>query len=239
MIERVNEFGQPIGPALPQWTSAAIPQRVTLAGSYCSLAPLERTHAADLFQAYTQANDDSIWTYLRHGPFKTLVEYETWVETAITNENAITYVVLDGETQHPLGTLALMRIDPDNGSIEVGNVTFSPAMQGSRISTEAQFLAMEYAFNTLGYRRYEWKCDSLNLPSRRAAQRLGFQYEGTFRNAMVYSGRSRDTAWYSITDLEWTLLQPVFQRWLQPENFCGDKQVYSLATIRELHQKLG
>ncbi|ONQ53145.1 GNAT family N-acetyltransferase, partial [Burkholderia cenocepacia] len=132
------------------------------------------------------------------------------------------YTVIDRATGRAVGTLALMRIDPANGVIEVGSVTFSPLLKRTPVSTEAQFLLMKYAFDTLGYRRYEWKCDDLNAPSRKAAARLGFRYEGTFRQAIVYRGRNRDTAWFSIIDGEWPDVRAAFEAWLAPENFDAE-----------------
>ncbi|WP_246118180.1 GNAT family N-acetyltransferase [Corynebacterium canis] len=146
-------------------------------------------------------------------------------------DDPFTFTVVENATGNAVGTIALMRIDCANGSIEVGNVTFSPAIQRTAISTEAQFLLMNYIFESLGYRRYEWKCDSYNAPSINAAKRLGFQYEGTFRNAVVYNGRSRDTAWFSITDSEWQILRPGYRRWLSPDNFKNGKQVMRLQQV--------
>lgn len=141
--------------------------------------------------------------------------------------------MIDRATNRAVGTLALMRIDPANGVIEVGSVTFSPLLKRTPASTEAQYLLMKYAFDTLGYRRYEWKCDDLNAPSRKAAVRLGFRYEGTFRQAIVYKGRNRDTAWYSIVDGEWPAVAAAFEAWLSPDNFdTQGSQRQSLTAIR-------
>ena len=144
---------------------------------------------------------------------------EAHAEAAARSSDPLHFAVIDLASGKAVGTLALMRIDPANGVIEVGHVIFSPALQQSALSTEAQFLLMAYAFDTLGYRRYEWKCDDLNLPSRRAAERLGFVYEGTFRQAVLYKGRSRDTAWYAIIDSQWPALKAAFGAWLAPSNF--------------------
>ncbi|MDO4686507.1 MAG: GNAT family protein [Corynebacterium sp.] len=241
MTFRTNEFDQPIGEPISNWQPALRPAKVTLEGNFCSLVPLSMEHSAELFAAYTSSPDptpqhhianSNIWTYLRQGPFASLTEYETWVHGAITSQDAITYSVINTETSKPVGTLSLMRIDTANGVIEVGNVVFSPLMQGTALSTEAQFLLMQYVFDQLNYRRYEWKCDSLNAPSMRAAERLGFTYEGTFRNAVVYKGRNRDTAWYSITDTEWEHLRPAFQQWLSTSNFIDGKQIRRLQDLR-------
>lgn len=236
----LNEFGQPIGPALPHWTPAQPPQPVTLAGQSCTLAPLEADqHASDLFNAYALAPDDSAWTYMKDGPFATSADYFTWARKAQASTDPRHYVVLlkssaDQPATKPAGTMALVRQDPNNGVVEVGTVQFSPLLQRTRAATEAQFLLMRYVFDDLGYRRYEWKCDDLHSVSRRAATRLGFTYEGTFRNAVVYKGRSRDTAWFAITDAEWPAVRAGFERWLDPANFNADgTQIRSLAQCRE------
>lgn len=243
----LNEFGQPIGPALPHWTPAPLPQPVTLEGQSCTLAPLVADqHASDLFDAYALAPDDSGWTYMKDGPFATSADYLTWARNAQASTDPRHYVVLlnpsaDHQTaQHspqspqPAGTMALMRQDPNNGVVEVGTVQFSPLLQRTRAATEAQFLLMRYVFDDLGYRRYEWKCDALHSVSRRAATRLGFTYEGTFRNAVVYKGRNRDTAWFAITDAEWPSVRAGFERWLDPANFNADgTQNRPLAQCRE------
>lgn len=229
MQPRYNEFGQMIGPAMLYWTPAEPPAKVTLQGTFCHLTPLDpAAHSEGLFEAYAAAPDDSLWTYLRHGPFPTLQSFRAWADSTALLDDPFTFTVVENATGNAVGTLALMRIDCANGSIEVGNVTFSPAIQRTAISTEAQFLLMNYIFESLGYRRYEWKCDSYNAPSINAAKRLGFQYEGTFRNAVVYNGRSRDTAWFSITDSEWQILRAGYHRWLSPDNFKDGKQVMRL-----------
>lgn len=233
--QRTNEYGQPIGPELPHWSPARTPQQVTLQGTACTLAPLNAdTHATDLFTAYSQAPDDSAWTYTTAGPFATSVEYETWARDAQNNASEHHFAIIPTHTGTAAGTMALMRQDRANGVIEVAKVQLSPALQRTRAATEAQFLLMRYVFEQLGHRRYEWKCDSLHAGSRRAAQRLGFTYEGTFRNAVIYKGRSRDTAWFSITDSEWPHLKRGFERWLDPSNFSEDgTQIRSLQQCRE------
>lgn len=221
-MTRTNEFGQPIGPSLPGWTPPPAPSRVVLRGTHCTLEPLDvDRHADDLFAAYAAAPDDRDWTYLPLGPFATSEEFLAWAEPAAAGQDPLLFAVVDNATGRAVGTLALMRQDPANGVVEVGYVMFSRALQGTRASTEAQFLLMRHAFD-LGYRRYEWKCDSLNEPSRRAAARLGFTYEGTFRQLVVYKGRSRDTAWFSITDGEWPTRRTAFEAWLDPANFDAD-----------------
>ncbi|GAU04111.1 GCN5 family N-acetyltransferase [Burkholderia stabilis] len=205
-----------------------------LEGRYCRLEPLDaERHAADLYAAYAQAPDGSDWTYLAHGPYTDESGYRDYARGAQASADPLHYTVIDVATGRAVGTLALMRIDPANGVIEVGSVTFSPLLKRTPVSTEAQYLLMKYAFDTLGYRRYEWKCDDLNLPSRKAAARLGFRYEGTFRQAIIYRGRNRDTAWFSIIDGEWQAVRAAFDAWLAPENFDAQgEQRQSLTAIR-------
>lgn len=173
-------------------------------------------------------------TWLLREPDTTIAEYSQWIASVCELSDPIHFAVIDNQTQLPVGSLALMRIDPKNGVVEVGHVHFSPLMSRSPLSTEAQYLLMRYVFDELGYRRYEWKCNSLNEPSRRAALRLGFQYEGRFRQALVVKGHNRDTDWFSILDKEWQALECAFQNWLATDNFTADgKQIRSLESWRE------
>ncbi len=166
-------------------------------------------------------------------PFTDAVDYRRYVREVAQYPDRQDYAVIDRDADKAVGTLSLMRQDPNNGVIEVGNVMFSPLLKRTPISTEAQFRIMAYLFDDLGYRRYEWKCDSLNAPSRNAAQRLGFRFEGIFRQAMIYKGRSRGTAWYSIIDADWPTLRQAFQEWLAPDNFTIDgRQRRALSEIR-------
>ena len=220
MPPRVNAFQQPIGPDVPGWTPRPRPPLTPATGRYCRLEPLSaERHAADLYQAFSQAPDDSDWTYMGVGPFADEAAYRAFAEAAQAGNDPLHHAIIDLQTGRAIGTLALMRIDPANGVIEVGFVSFSRQLKRTRIATEAQFLLMRRAFDELGYRRYEWKCDSLNAPSRQAAARLGFQFEGVFRQATIYKGRSRDTAWFSIIDSEWPALRAAYERWLDPANF--------------------
>ncbi|AOJ66032.1 GCN5 family acetyltransferase [Burkholderia ubonensis] len=233
-MSTTNAYQQPVGQPLPDWSARPRPQPVTLHGRHCRIEPLDaERHAADLYAAYASAPDGRNWTYLAHGPYADEAGYRAYAHTAAASTDPMHFAVIDVASGRAVGTLALMRIDPANGVIEVGSVTFSPALQRTPISTEAQYLLMRHVFDTLGYRRYEWKCDSLNAPSRKAAERLGFRYEGTFRQALVYKGRNRDTAWYSIVDGEWPALAAAFDAWLSPANFDGEgAQRASLAAIR-------
>ena len=230
----LNAYQQPVGPDLPQWTARPRPARTTLDGSHCRIEPLDAArHGDDLYAAYVQAADARDWTYLTVGPFADPASFRTYLESAATSTDPLHFAIIDLKTDRAVGTYSLMRIDPPNGVIEVGNVNFSPLLKQTAISTEAQYLLMQYAFDELGYRRYEWKCDSLNAPSRKTAERLGFQFEGIFRQALVYKGRSRDTAWFSITDREWPAVGAAFERWLAPDNFDAQgRQLQSLTDIR-------
>lgn len=231
-MTRVNEFGQPIGEPVSAPLPVPAPGRVRLSGRSCALEPLDPgAHAAGLFEAYS-AGSPGDWTYMPVGPFASADDYRGWAEAASGVQDPLQFAVLDGATGAPVGTLALMRQDTANAVIEVGFVAFSPAMQRTVRSTEAHFLLMRYVFEELGVRRYEWKCDALNAPSLRAAERLGFRFEGTFRQATVYKGRSRDTSWFSIIDAEWPALRAEYERWLDPANFGGDGEQLSPLRVR-------
>ncbi|WP_312046279.1 GNAT family protein [Erwinia sp.] len=234
MSVRLNKFQQPVGEALPEWAPRPLPERQALVGRFCVLEPLESArHYEDLLAAWGSAEDGRDWTYLPAGPFNA-EELRDHLAQAEASRDPLHFAVIDRQSGRAVGTLALMRIEPAHGVMEVGYVTFSPALQRTPLSTESHFLLMRYAFDELGYRRYEWKCDSLNAPSRRAAERLGFRYEGLFRQAIVYKGRSRDTAWFSIIDEEWPALREAFERWLDASNFdAAGVQRRSLADLRQ------
>jgi RimJ/RimL family protein N-acetyltransferase len=229
---RVNEHGQPIGPALPDWHAPPPPGRETMHGRYCRLEPLDAsTHAADLHAANALDTAGRNWTYLGVGPFASFADYRAWVESVAAGSDPLFFAIVDTRTDRAVGVASYLRIAPASGSIEVGHLNYSPLLARTPAATEAMYLMMRRAFE-LGYRRYEWKCDALNAPSRAAAQRLGFSYEGLFRQALVYKGRSRDTAWYSVVDGEWPALRRAFERWLRPENFdAGGAQRESLSAL--------
>ena len=220
MNDRKNQFGQPIGTAVPGWSERPRPQRSTLPGRYCRLEPVETDlHAADLFTAYMEAPDDRDWTYLFSERPHTPALFREYLTKLAMSEDPLHYAIIDEGTAKPVGTAALMRIEPIHGVIEVGAITFSPRLKRTRAATEAMYLLMRYVFDQLGYRRYEWKCDSLNAASRSAAGRYGFTFEGIFRRAIVYKGRSRDTAWFSMVAEEWPRIRAGFESWLDPDNF--------------------
>lgn len=228
----VNEYQQPVGTPMPDWQPRPRPQRVVLEGRYCRLEPLNESHTRSLWKAWSKAEDGRDWTYLGVGPFENERQFSAHIISTAACEDPLHYTIVDTQTNHAMGTLSLMRIDPINGTVEVGFVTFSPELKRTVQASEAHYLLMKYAFESLGYRRYEWKCDSLNSPSRRAALRLGFRFEGLFRQTIVYKGRTRDTAWFSIIDREWPLIKASFEAWLSPQNLPKGKQQQSLAALR-------
>jgi len=231
---RLNEYQQPVGEPLPDWTPRSYPERVTLQGRFCRLEPLESLrHGDELLTAWRKAEDGRDWTYLFSGPF-TDEGFRAYLAQAEASRDPLHFAVIDRQSGQAVGTLALMRIEPAHGVLEVGHVTFSPALKRTAAATESHFLLMRYVFEQLGYRRYEWKCDSLHVLSRRAAERLGFSYEGLFRQAIVYKGRTRDTAWFSIIDSEWPTLRQAFVRWLAESNFDEHgTQRQSLSVLRQ------
>jgi RimJ/RimL family protein N-acetyltransferase len=224
------QTGQPVG--LPVETSAAAPRPgpITLNGSYGRLEKLGAEHFADLWKAF--AGHDSIWTYIStDGPFSSESEFASFLAKRAAASDPYAYAVIE-PAGRAVGYLTLMRIVPEMRVIEVGHVLYSPLLQRTRLGTETQYLLARYVFETLGYRRYEWKCDALNAASRRAALRYGFVYEGTFRQYMIAKGRNRDNAWFSMLDNEWPARKRNFERWLDPENFGPDgRQKLSLAEM--------
>lgn len=214
-----NDLGQPIGPPLPNWTPPPRPPREPLEGKYCRLEPLDPDrHAAALFAANAADGDGRSWTYMPYGPFPTLQSYREWMSGKCLGDDPLFFAIVDRADGQPAGLASYLRITPASGSIEVGHLHYAPRLQHTAAATEAMFLLMQRAFD-LGYRRYEWKCDALNAASRAAAQRLGLSFEGIFRQATVYKGRSRDTAWYAALDTQWPALRDAFQTWLDPGSF--------------------
>ena len=234
MTERRNQFGQPIGPAVDGWSRRELPTRTAIEGRYCRVEAIDvARHADDLFEAYMEAPDGRAWTYLSRERPERIEEFRAYLEALARSGDPLHHVIIDTAIRKPVGTAALMRIDPTHGVLEVGFITFSPRLQGTRVGTESMYLLMRRAFDELGYRRYEWKCDSLNAPSRSAAERYGFSFEGIFRQAIVYKERSRDTAWYAITSQDWPRVRAAFQTWLAPDNFDDQgRQKRRLADIR-------
>jgi len=234
MTNRRNGFGQPVGAAVEGWTARPAPSRLTMDGRYCRLEPLHaERHAATLHDSWSRAPDDRDWTYLFDDRPADLAACRTHVNRLAATSDPLHFAIVDLPSARAVGSAALMRIDPVHGAIEVGGITYSPELMRTRAGTEAMYLLMRYAFDELGYRRYEWKCDALNAPSRSAAVRYGFQFEGVFRQAVVYKGRSRDTAWYSIISTDWPDVRAAFETWLSPENFDdAGVQRFALAELR-------
>lgn len=219
MQEHINVLGQPIGFPLPDWKPPELPTREPMQGRFCLMEPLNpRLHAASLHAANVMDVEGRMWTYLPYGPFDTLDTYVAWTEKMSSRSDPLFYAIIDKAKARAVGIASYLRIDPSAGSLEVGHINYSLLLQRTPAATEAMFLMMERAF-TLGYRRYEWKCDALNGPSRTAAHRLGFSFEGVFRQATVVKGRNRDTAWFAVIDSEWPRLRDVFQQWLLSSNF--------------------
>ena len=216
MVDPVQATGTP----LPNWTARPPPPRVPMHGRFCRVEPLEPArHADDLFSANGLDRGGRNWTYLFQEPFPDAPSYRAWLTQVAQADDPLFHAIINSRTGKAIGVATFMRIDPAHGVIEVGNINYSPLLQRTPAATEAMFLMMRRVFDELGYRRYEWKCDSLNAPSRAAALRLGFQYEGLFRQAVVYKRRNRDTAWFSIIDSEWPRLKGAYQQWLAAANF--------------------
>ncbi len=214
-----NDLGQPIGLSLKGWVPPPSPARSPLEGRFCRLEPLDpERHAADLFAANAEDKEGRSWTYLPYGPFPSLSSYREWLDKLCQGDDPLFFTIIDAARGRPGGVASFLRVTPASGSIEVGHIHYSPRLQRSPSATEAMYLLMKHAFE-LGYRRYEWKCDALNAASCAAAQRLGLSFEGVFRQATVYKGRNRDTAWYAAIDIEWPALRDAFQAWLDPSNF--------------------
>jgi RimJ/RimL family protein N-acetyltransferase len=228
-----NHLGQPIGPPLPDWTPRPRPPHTPMEGRLVRLEPLDtEQHGKALHEAYAQDAEGRNWTYLPYGPFPSAEAWAAAMQAVQRLTDATFYAIALAGSGRPVGVAAYLRIEPGMGVIEVGHLSYAPALQRSPAATEAMYLMMRRVFDELGYRRYEWKCDHLNAASRRAALRLGFTFEGIFRQMMVIKGRSRDSAWFSILDSEWPSLRTAFERWLAPSNF--DAQGAQRARLEDL-----
>lgn len=221
-----NALGQPVGDIVHGWEDARTPTSRELTGQFCRLERLDAArHAEHLFAADNLDLHGASWTYMPYGPFASLSAYQAWVAEVAACADPYFYAVILNDPSMaevagtPAGVASYVRVTPTAGSIEVGHIHLSPLLQRKRAATEMQFLLMQHAFDDLAYRRYEWKCDALNGPSRAAALRLGFRYEGIFRQGAVVKGRNRDTAWYSVIDAEWPRVRRAFVDWLSPDNF--------------------
>lgn len=222
------------GVEVPGWVPPPRPDGVAvLEGRHVRLERMDPdAHAADLHRAFSA--DDAIWDYLPYGPFGSAARYHRWAKDTAMGRDPLFFTIRDLASGHCGGVASFLRIAPEAGSIEVGHICLSPELQRTVAATEAMFLMMQWAFET-GYRRYEWKCNALNLGSRRAAQRLGFSYEGIFRQAAVVKGRNRDTAWFACIDSEWPGLKAAYEAWLSPANFDAQgRQRERLADLTQL-----
>jgi len=231
---RRNHLGQPVGFPVPGWTPRSTPPRRAMIGRFARVEPLDPDrHAAELFEANAEDREGRNWTYYNYGPFATVADYRKWAEDSCADKTRMWHAIIDQASGKAVGVAAYANIQPAHGTIEAGGLNFSPRLQRRPAATDAMYLMMRRAFDELGYRRYEWKCDSCNLPSRAAAARLGFTYEGLFRQAMVTRGNNRDTAWFSIVDREWPALRTAFETWLDPDNFDAEgRQRRNLASFR-------
>lgn len=213
---------------------ASAPSRITLKGDAVTLRPLQTEHAAALYRTIGGHDNHRTWTYIADGPFDSIEAFESSIASKAQSPDPLFFTAFDNRQDSAIGHAALMRIDTKSRSIEVGNIVYSPSVQRSTITTETIYLFAKHVFNDLGYRRFEWKCDNLNLPSKRAAVRFGFCFEGIFRKHIVYKNRSRDTAWFSIVDSDWPVVQKAFEAWLDESNFDANGcQKRRLEDLRE------
>jgi RimJ/RimL family protein N-acetyltransferase len=222
-MPEVTHLDQPVGAPVAGWTRRPAPPRTAMIGRLCGVEPLERErHAAALHAAFAEDREARLWAYLPYGPFARVEDFCAHIDGAWSGPERLVHAIVNLANGQPVGVASYLNIDPAAGSIEVGGITYAPALARSAAATEAMFLMMRRAFDELGYRRYAWQCNALNAASRAAAARLGFRYEGTWRQAAITKGRTRDTAWFSILDSEWPERRAAFERWLDPANFDRD-----------------
>ena len=219
-----------LGERLTNWRAPDLPKALPVEGRYASLEPLNAdAHAAALHDA--NCADTAIWDYLPYGPFSSLSAYHRWVRDRAAETDPQFYAVMDKDRGKWGGVATLMRMTPEAGSIEVGHINFAPRLQKRRAASETIMLLAARVF-ALGYRRFEWKCNALNSGSRRAAERFGFSYEGTFRQAAISKGRNRDTAWFAMIDKDWPAINAAYKTWLDPENFdAAGQQIKALSAL--------
>jgi RimJ/RimL family protein N-acetyltransferase len=231
-MPEMNLLGQPVGHLVKNWMPRP-PPTSSLLGRFCRLERLNAdAHAQSLYEANSADSDGRMWTYMPYGPFASVDEYREWVMGVNRDDDPLFVAVVELRSSLPIGVGSFMRIDRSIGLIEIGHIAFSPRLQRTTAATEAIYLMLRNVFE-LGYRRCEWRCDVLNAPSRQAALRFGFTYEGTLRHANIVKGRNRDTAWFSIIDADWAQIESAFARWLADENFDGQgRQRLSLSSLR-------
>lgn len=210
---------------LTNWRGAPVPERVVLEGRYVRLEPLSAAlHGDDLFEASSIADIGERFRWLFENPPESREAFEAWLRKVEASTDPLFFAVIDKASGKVAGRQTLMRIDAANGVIEIGNIYWGPLVSRKPAATEALFLFASYIFDRLGYRRFEWKCNNRNEPSKRAAERFGFTHEGVFRQHMVVKGENRDTAWYAMIDKDWPAIRAGFEAWLSPENFSGEGQ---------------
>ena len=207
--------------------SAKFPSKKQLVGKYSILKPLNfKNHAGELFKNFSLDKTNTLWTYMSYGPFKNLLSFKSYLKKNCLNKEPFFYAIYSKRLKSFCGVASYLRIKPAIGTIEVGWITYAPNLQRTVEATEAMYLMMKNVFENLGYRRYEWKCDNLNQKSKKSAQRLGFKFEGVFRQATIYKKRNRDSAWFSIIDKEWKQCKNKFQRYLKRSNFDNNLREY-------------
>ncbi|WP_436860711.1 GNAT family N-acetyltransferase [Staphylococcus caeli] len=228
---KYNQFNQPVGEAVLNFTKLDAPSVKVIEGQYCRLEKLSNEHTEDLYQYFIAEDDAPNWTYLPDNQPQDFNAFESYIAPMIVSNDPYFFAIIDKATSQTVGLLSFLRIDQDNGVIEVGHIHYANILKRSRIATEAQYLLAKYVFDTLGYRRYEWKCDALNEPSIKAAKRLGFKFEGIFQQHKVYKNRNRDTCWLAMTDHEWHKNKQKFEKWLAPQNFNENGEQLSRLSI--------
>lgn len=228
---RWSELGLPIGEPVESWRPAARPPRMPMEGRFCRVEPISvADHAEGLHEAFSADREGRIWTYLPYGPFDGRAAFRAWLASSCLGEDPLFHAIIETATGRPVGMASYLRIEPVSRVIEVGHINYAPALQRTPAATEAMWLMMRRVFEELGYRRYEWKCDALNAGSVAAARRLGFTFEGVFRQATMYKGRNRDTAWFAILDRDWPAIDRGFRNWLDEVAAAPDgRQCRSLA----------
>ncbi|NCF08832.1 GNAT family N-acetyltransferase [Kosakonia sp. MH5] len=232
-MAELNIYGQALGPSLPDWHPRSLPQKIIIRGQYCLLEPIDIKHSRDLFAGWHSIEDERDWTYFHIKRPVTIRQCDHYIASLAASKDPLFYAVINLSTNKAVGFLALQRMDPDNGAVEIGWINWSPLMKRTLCSTEAIFLLLSYIMETLQYRRCGWKCDSLHQAAISAAERLGFTYEGTLRRTQVSKGHSRDVRWYSIIDEEWDEIRLAMECWLNPSNFDEQgKQKHRLAEFR-------
>ncbi|MFT3741556.1 MAG: GNAT family protein [Gammaproteobacteria bacterium] len=230
-MAETNPFNQEIGEKIENWQTAKFPQNTYLAGRYCCLERLDLTQHGQLLFDNLLPNVAE-WTYLPYGPFATYEDFSHEYSKIIADLESFPFAIINPQTKQPVGIASYLRINPPQGVIEIGHLHYTQSLQKTAAATEAMYLLMRQAFEELGYRRYEWKCNALNMPSRKAAERLGFTFEGIFRQHMIVKGHNRDTAWFSILDKEWPEIKERLEKWLDPSNFINGHQKQGLAMIK-------